>query len=160
MSQFAIVVFLLLLAIPSIVQAQDDLKVVLVAISVRDIDSTASWYKKYLGFALTDKKDFPDYKVSVGMLQKGDVHIELVRHQESIAPSSVLPKLDNPAIIRGYGKIAYEVDDIGLTVRTLKADGVKFITDLKEGSGKDFAGRKNCIVLDCDANWVQLFQRK
>ncbi len=155
-----IIALLLVLCLPATDLAQDNFKVVLVAISVRDIDSAASWYNRYIGFALTDRKDFPEYKVSVGMLQKGDVRIELVRHQESVAPGTVVPKFDNPALLRGYGKIAYEVADIDRTVHKMKAEGVKFISDVKESVGKDFAGQKNCIVLDCDGNWVQLYQRK
>ncbi len=152
--------FALLIGQPSALRSQESVTVPLIAISVRDIDSTTAWYGKYLGFTQIDKKDFPDYKMSIVILQKESVRLELVQHKESVPVSSLLPKLDNPALIQGYGKVAYEVNNIEQIVRMMKADSVRFILELQDDDIKSFEGYKSCIVLDNNGNWVQLFQRK
>jgi catechol 2,3-dioxygenase-like lactoylglutathione lyase family enzyme len=157
----AVVLFCILSTIlPASLQAQPNFKVLLIAISVRDIDSTTNWYHKYLGFNLIDKKDFPENKIGITLLENNGIRLELVRHKQSIAADSLIPRLDNPALLQGYGKIAYEVADIDQTVRTMKAEGVKFVYDLRDSATGIFAGYRSCIVLDNNCNWAQLFQRK
>ncbi len=68
--------------------------------------------------------------------------------------------MHHPDLIQGYGKVGYEVADIERVVRIMKADNVRFVYDLRESSGKEFAQYRNCIVLDNNGNWVQLYQKK
>jgi catechol 2,3-dioxygenase-like lactoylglutathione lyase family enzyme len=142
------------------VHPAEDFRILLVAISVKDLDSSVGWYQKYLGFALADKRSFPGDRVSLALLRRGTARIELVRHDQSVAPSTLVPNLDNPALIQGYGKVAYEVTDIENIVSLMKADGVKFVLDLRDSTTKDFMGYRYCIVIDNSGNWVQLYQNK
>jgi len=160
MWHFLVHVSLLALTFPMVVHPQESFRVMLVAISVKDLDSTATWYHKYLGFNLMDKKDFPDNNVTVAILENNSVRIELVQHKESVAPSKLIPKLANPALIQGYGKVAYDVADIEQIVRTMKSDSVTFVHNLRDVDRGTFVGYKSCIVLDNNGNWVQLYQKK
>lgn len=125
----------------------------LVAISVKNIDSTAAWYGRYLGFRLVEKKDFPDYKMSIGMLEKEGFNIELVQHQDSNPITKYVPNFDNPALIQGYGKIAYAVDNLDHIVTVMKAGSVRFILGVRDSKDENTG---TCIVLDNNGNWVQL----
>lgn len=145
---------------PAGLQSVEEFRIALVSISVHDIDASVEWYRKYLGFVLSDKRAFPENNVTIALLKKAQVRIELVRHAESVAPSTLVPGLENPALIRGYGKVAYEVVDIENIVKLMNADGVKFVLGLRDSTVTEFLGYKSCIVLDNSGNWVQLFQKK
>ncbi|HVO74166.1 MAG TPA: VOC family protein [Ignavibacteriaceae bacterium] len=140
-----------------IADAPKEFKVYLVAVSVKDINTAAAWYNKYLGFQFGEKKDYPESKVSIGIMTKGDFSLEIVQHKESVPVSKFIPDISNPAMIRGYGKIGYMVDNLDEIIKRMKADSVKFIIDPMQNKT---SGSKMCIVLDNDGNWVQLMEKK
>ena len=155
--QFSMLFSVLLL--PGVLKAEEGIKVTLVAISVMNIDSSAAWYHKYLGFDVVEKKNFSDRKMQIAVLKNNGVRIELVQLEKSVRTNQLIPNLKNPAIIQGYGKVAYEVMNIKKTVRMMKSNGVQFLRELGISRVGQFAGYKVCIVLDCDSNWVQLYGR-
>jgi catechol 2,3-dioxygenase-like lactoylglutathione lyase family enzyme len=132
-------------------------KVFLVSISVKNIESTAAWYHKYLNFKLGDRKDYPQNKISIGILTKDDLSLELVQHSESVPVTKFVPAISNPAVIQGYAKVGYVVENIEQLVKRMKTDSVKFVLELRESKE---TGSKMCIVLDNNGNWVQLMQQK
>jgi catechol 2,3-dioxygenase-like lactoylglutathione lyase family enzyme len=134
-----------------------DFRVFIVAISVKDINTAAGWYNKYLGFEFGEKKDYPESKVSIGIMTKGEFSLELVQHKESVPVSKFIPDISNPAVVRGYGKVGYIVDNLEEIVKRMKAGLVKFIIDPMVNKA---SGSKMCIVLDNDGNWVQLMEKK
>ena len=121
----------------------------LVAISVGDLKASEQWYERNAGFALKSEQAFPH--VAIAILEREGFQLELVQLESSVAPVQIVPG-DNPARIRGFGKLAFRVRDIDATAARLRANGVTFQMqprdDVKEGT-------RSFIVLDSEGNWIQ-----
>jgi catechol 2,3-dioxygenase-like lactoylglutathione lyase family enzyme len=124
----------------------------LVAISVADLAESVSWYRDILGFEILQQSSFPANKLSLAILQRDGFRIELVDHQDSVPPHKVVPALDNPALIQGFGKLAFQVEDLDAWSAELKAKGVRFQLEPRENPE---TGTKSFIVLDNSGNWLQ-----
>ncbi len=127
----------------------------LVAISVADREASIGWYVDNLGFRLEDKRDFPEYKLRVAMLERQGFFLELVELAGSVPPDHCVHGIDNPALLRGFGKLSFEVEDAAALAKELKARGVRF--QLKPGEDRE-PGSISFIVLDIDGNWLQFKQ--
>ncbi len=128
----------------------------LVALSVKSLDESAAWYGGVLGLRLAEKKDFPDNGLSIAILESEGFRLELVELKGSKAAADLLTDATNPASLRGFGKLAFQVDDLAETVAELKMRGAAVFRDFtdpaKPGSG-------SVIIKDNDGNWIQFFQR-
>jgi len=67
-----------------------DLKPVLAAIQVSNLDSSINFYSKYLGFDLTERKRFDDYHLEVAFLKNSQFEFELVLNDSSIDKRQIL----------------------------------------------------------------------
>jgi catechol 2,3-dioxygenase-like lactoylglutathione lyase family enzyme len=127
----------------------------LVALSVADLDETLQWYVDKLGFTLKSRRDFPDHGISIAIVNRAGFQVELVKVAGSIPASRVLPDRSNPASLQGFGKIAFEVEDLEFWAADLRASGVKFHlppTRNAEDQSTSF------IVLDNEGNWLQFIE--
>jgi catechol 2,3-dioxygenase-like lactoylglutathione lyase family enzyme len=123
----------------------------LVAISVRDLASAESWYGRNAGFVVTREIPLPDAHMTIAILSRGGFDLELVQLDGSVSPASVVPG-DNPARLRGFGKLAFRVDAVDAVAARLKANGVRFQMQPRDNPAD---GSRSFIVLDDDGNWIQ-----
>lgn len=152
---------LLSLTAPALAQSpapatSDEVRPYLVAVSVSNLETSAAWYVDHLGFRLVDKKEFPDYKLRIAILERDRFRLELVQTEGAQSPSRLAPGSDNPARILGFGKLAFLVTDVDARARRMKEKGLKLQL---EPTRDDKDGTKSFIVLDPDGNWIQLTQR-
>jgi len=132
--------------------AADVLRPALVAISVPNLSAAVHWYVDILGFKILKQAAFPDYKMSLAILERDDFRLELVELQGSSPAGKLLPGIDNPALIQGFGKLAFSVQDLDAWEARLKSKGVRF--QLKPREDRE-EGTKSFIVLDDSGNWIQ-----
>jgi len=161
-----IVVLQVSIAFSVIAQSQDtanerlskSIKPSLIAISVANVDETAKWYQDNLGFAVKEKKDFPQHSLRIAFLALNDFEIELVEDQKSVSLGTIqkhLPEADDETKIQGFVKLAFTVEDVEALASRLKRNGVRFQMELNRSNRKE--GMKSFIVRDNNGNWLQFF---
>lgn len=137
--------------------AYEKFRVGLFAISVADMDASIAWYENHLDFLLISRNDFPEYKVSVAVVERNDLQIEIVHYTASKAPSDYIKEYaKNPAIMQGIAKISFMVDNIDSLAARLESDNVKFVSNLHH---EDALNLKSFIILDNSGNWLQFSQK-
>jgi methylmalonyl-CoA/ethylmalonyl-CoA epimerase len=127
----------------------------LVAISVPDVPASIAWYRDKLGFELVRDTAFASYGVRIAELRRDAFHIELVQLDGSRAGNTLIPGLDNPALIQGFGKLAFRVPDVAAWATALEARGVTFILPIRENPADR---SRSFIVRDNAGNWLQFVQ--
>lgn len=127
----------------------------LVAISVASVDASATWYQETLGLQLVEKKTFDEQGIKVALLKSDGFRLELVELKNSVNPASCADT-SNPSALRGFSKVAFQVDDLGDVVQRLGQHGVSILHDFRSAP---LADDRSVIVKDGDGNWLQFVQR-
>jgi methylmalonyl-CoA/ethylmalonyl-CoA epimerase len=96
-----------------------------IAVAVRDIDTTAAFYRDVLGLRLVGIEEVADQKVKVAFFSIGETNIELV--MPTSEDSSVAKFLDSKG--EGLHHICYASDDIEADLANLKARGARLIDE-------------------------------
>jgi len=128
----------------------------LVAIQVSNIDSSEIWYKNSLGFALKDKKEFPDYGLKISFLELNGFELELVENKKSISRAELIKNYPKDSEIQGFAKLTFRVNNIDSADTFLKKLGVKYLFNLQKSNIPNKENQKWLIVSDPDGNWIQL----
>jgi methylmalonyl-CoA/ethylmalonyl-CoA epimerase len=97
-----------------------------IGIAVHDIEEAAKFYTEHLGLQLGGIEEVPDQKVKVAFLPIGEVRLELV--QPTSPESPVAKFLEKNG--QGFHHIAYQVEDTGVEVARLLADGVRMVDQI------------------------------
>lgn len=124
----------------------------LVAISVPNLAESVRWYVDTLAFKTVKQASFPDYKMSLAILERDGFRLELVELSGSSAPGKLVPGINNPALIQGMGKLAFTVNDLEAWEARLKSLGVRFQM-MPRKDPED--GTRSFIILDNSGNWLQ-----
>ncbi len=127
----------------------------LVAISVADVDASVAWYERVLGLSLVERKAFAQQGIRVAFLKSDGFRLELVELKNSINPATCAD-VSNPAALRGFGKFAFQVDDLAEVVKSLERHGVGILHDFRSAEA---SAERSIIVKDVDGNWLEFFQR-
>jgi catechol 2,3-dioxygenase-like lactoylglutathione lyase family enzyme len=138
------------------IEAPAGLRPYLVALSVGDIDAAAAWYVRVLGLRIADRKDFPAQGLKVAFLEADAFRLELVELKGSVSPGSCV-NVTNPASLRGFGKYAFQVDDVESLVGRLRKAEVSILHDFRSAADPS---ERSIIVKDNEGNWLQFFERK
>lgn len=117
------------------------------ALSVADIDASAKWYSEKLGLAVVMRSPQQD-KASAVVLEGGGLTVELVKHDDAIAPSKESP------LIYGFMKVGLVVDDLDKTIANLKGRGVPIFLGPFPARGNI---KSNAIIKDNAGNLIQFF---
>jgi methylmalonyl-CoA/ethylmalonyl-CoA epimerase len=123
----------------------------LIAISVPKLEEAIAWYREMLEMTLVREIPVPDQKMRIAILERDGFRVELVELAGSAAPSVLVPKSDNPALIQGFGKIGFTVAELDRWEQSLRAKGVRF--QLEPRAGAD--GSRSFIIVDRHGNWLQ-----
>jgi methylmalonyl-CoA epimerase len=96
-----------------------------IGVAVEDIDSALSLYRDALGMSLVHRETIAAQGVHAALLDVGDSHVELL---QPIGPATTVGKFLSR---RGPGMhhIAYRVDDVEATIRSLSAAGLRLIDE-------------------------------
>jgi methylmalonyl-CoA/ethylmalonyl-CoA epimerase len=103
-----------------------------IGIAVEDLEAALVPYVEGLGMEVAHREEVPTERVRVAMLPVGETKIELL---EPTDPESAIAKFIER---RGQGihHIALAVDDVGETLESLKAAGVRVIdSEPRPGAG-------------------------
>lgn len=117
-------------------------------IAVKSLQSAKEIYEK-LGLAIAPEEEVPAEKVRLVMVPVGETRLELL---EPTSDDSVIAKF---IAKRGEGlhHVCLRVPDLAATVRKLKSDGVRLISeDIKTGAG----GHRYVFVHPSSASGVLL----
>ena len=129
-----------------------DIKPVLVAMQVNNLDSSIQFYAKYLGLQLTERKKFEDYHLEIAFLKNENFELELVKNDSSVNKNLVL-KEKRAADITGFAKINFQVEQIEQVYNYLKSENVPIIVTLRKSiRNKE---HKTFIITDYEGNWIQ-----
>ncbi len=135
-------------------------RIQLIAILVEDLQRSMDWYINNLGFEIeSDKKEYPDYGLSIAMLRLGDLHLEMIQNWNAI-PVSELNILKG-SVMNGFGKIGFVVNDIEtIQARLVEMEDVEMVVGLSDLPKPGFDQRwpdKYFLIKDPDGNWIQFF---
>jgi len=126
-----------------------------VAISVANLDESIAWYEKALGLRTSDRRSFPEHGLKVAFLESEGFRLELVELKGSASPGSCAD-VTNPAL-RGFGKFAFQVDDLAALAGRFQTMGIGILRDFRSAPE---ARNRSIIIKDNDGNWLQFFQGK
>jgi methylmalonyl-CoA epimerase len=107
-----------------------------VAVATNGIDEALNFWTKSLGLENIHTEVVEDQKVRIAMLPLGESRIELLEPISDDSPISNFLKKRGP----GIHHIAVEVEDIRLTLKSLKEKGVRLIDETPR------TGAEGCLV--------------
>jgi len=134
------------------IPVKKDIKPVLVAIQVSNLDSSIHFYTKYLGLQLAERKKFEDYHLEIAFLKNKDFELELVKNDSSINKNLVL-KEKRATDITGFAKISFQVEEIEQIYNYLKSENIPIIISLRKSTRNK--EHQTFIVTDYEGNWIQ-----
>lgn len=114
---------------------------------VYDVDAAINFYTSQLGFGI-DMHPAPTF----AMLSRGDLQLLLSAPGGPGGGSAATPDGLDPKP-GGWARFQVTVDDIESTVRTLRASGARFRTDIATG-----VGGRQILIEDPSGNPVELFE--
>ena len=125
-----------------------------VALSVPDIGESIAWYQKMFGFKEVRRGAQPN-GMQTALIQHGDIRIELFQ----VPGATTLPESRrNPSEdfrTHGVKHFAFRVKDVHSVLALLQAKGVKVVFELHDYPGAAFA-----FVSDNAGNAVEIIQYK
>lgn len=117
-----------------------------IAIAVKDIDASLSFWHDALGLTLDHIEDVPSQASKVAFIPIGDSEIELV--QPTTSDSGVAKYLEKRG--EGLHHLCFEVDQIESVLESLKAKGIQLINQ----TPLELPGRKMAFIHPKSANGV------
>ena len=119
-------------------------------ISVENLDRTAEWYQRILGFKVAQRFDTnPNFLLE--QLRIPGYRIDLVKYKGSVRPAPVNP----PYLQQGWVHVVFNVQDLPAAFKELQALNVNVAAD------KDANGVPTRLVMhDPEGNEIELVNRK
>lgn len=126
------------------------------AISVRDLNASAQWYKQKLGFHEVKQSASRDGSSRAIILETDGVLLELVHSKRAVSPRALIKGYKDAYQIYGVFKVGLMVQDADHTLERLKANGVQ----IANGPYTDDALRvRSFFVRDNEGNIIQFLSR-
>ena len=125
------------------------------ALSVKDLATTAAWYRQKLGFHEVKQSASSDGRSRAIILDRDGIIVELIHHKLA-ASGTTLKKGYKPYLIYGVFKVGFIVDDVDHTLDRLKANGVP----VYNGPFNDDAlHMRSFLIRDNEGNIIQFFSK-
>ena len=124
-----------------------------VGIVVRNLEESASWYERHLGFERVYDYAFPGARVM--FIARGDLRLELFQTEGSVPMAPERERAETKLKIGGINHLAITVDDLDATLEDLKAQGAAVASepqDVPDGEGDRFA-----FIRDNEGMLIELF---
>ena len=119
-------------------------KSAVVRYQVRDVDRSAAFYTRHLGFGLTQRSG------PIAIVSRGDLHLLLSGSEASGGRPLPDGRRQAPG---GWNRIVAYVDSLDATIAALKEAKVRFMNEVEAGPGG-----KQILVEDPDGNPIELHQ--
>jgi catechol 2,3-dioxygenase-like lactoylglutathione lyase family enzyme len=126
-------------------------------LSVANLDETASWYERALGFRTVRSMHFaaqnPEYSARVAFLQADGGRLELLEDQLFIAVRR--PNPPRHAAMQGVSQLALYVEDLDAAVEQLQSRDIPLVmgpVTVEE------LGIRACFIRDNEGNLIELLQ--
>ena len=114
---------------------------------VDDVDRAIDFYTRQLGFTLVMHPAPP-----FAMLSRGDLRLVLSAPNPGGGGGQAMPDGTMPQP-GGWNRFAIQVEDLAVTVQTLRAAGARFRNDIVTG-----VGGRQILVEDPSGNPIELFE--
>ena len=125
------------------------------ALSVKNLDATAAWYKQKLGFHEIKQGASPDGKSRAIILERDGAVLELIHHKQAVSGSALM-KGYKTYLVHGIFKVGFIVDDVDHTLQRLKANGVP----IANGPYTDEPMHmRTFMIRDNEGNYIQFFSK-
>ena len=113
---------------------------------VNDVSESCEFYVKHFGFEVEDQ-----FGPAMAILKKDDLNLWLAGPPSSAGQ----PMADGTKPVPGaWSRFVFAIEDIDVTVATLKGQGVKFKNEILRGGG-----RAQILCEDPSGNVIELMQR-
>ena len=137
--------------------APADMKPVLAAIQVENLDISIHFYSTFLGFQLKERKSFPDYNLEIAFIQINGFELELVKNSKSLKKNKILDE-NNATDMTGFAKLSFEVSNIRQLYDHLQSKNIKMMVTLRESNRNNQC--LTFIAADPENNWIQFTGKK
>ena len=125
------------------------------ALSVADVEATATWYQTHLGFTEFERMDLPQRDMYLRFLKRGHFTLELAQRGDAVTVSDHV-KVSKKSQVRGYYKWGLLVEDLDTFAEKLRAADVRFHGEVFDDPR---FGVRTVVVADNEGNLVQLFEK-
>jgi catechol 2,3-dioxygenase-like lactoylglutathione lyase family enzyme len=132
------------------------LKLSHVALSVSDLDTSVVFYSKIFGFSPVEKFQDQSSDLTVCLLKKDDITLELFKFKEYSPLPQYRKNLDSDLKTLGAKHFAFEVDTIEIWYEKLKSANVTFVTDVCTLEN----GAKYFFIKDPDGILVEVIEKE
>ena len=124
------------------------------ALSVKNLEATATWYTEMLGFTAERQFSFPEVNTEViHLISPAGIRLELLHTPDAASSPDEGKDAFTAIATRGSKHIGLRVADISEAVAYLKSKGV---TVLHEMTVVEKAGVTNAWILDNEGNQIEL----
>jgi len=102
-----------------------------IAISVSNINKSTHFYRKHFGFRLTEKYSNKEIGLTIALIKKGGISLELFEFKKHKKLPAYRKVLDNDLRTLGVKHFSFTPPDIEEAYKRLKKSGVKFATPIR-----------------------------
>ena len=121
-----------------------------VALSIRNLDVSADFYKNVFGFIEVKRFERKDLGGKAVFLKLNDMQIEIWQFDKQVKNKDDFSNLN----ILGIKHIAFEVDNIEEKHKELKSKGIN-ISEPRMGA----SGSRHCLLKDPDGLPIELYEK-
>lgn len=126
------------------------------AISVDDLEATLAWYQEKLGFTVTQRMEFPDWRGCGAFARLGAIQIEIFQFDQHAPMPLERFTVEGDLCVVGLKHFAFEVDDLDMAFAELSARGVEFATPI--GHVPNTNGDRYTMFKDNNGILIELYQ--
>ncbi len=126
-----------------------------IALSVSDLDKSAHFYRKHFGFRLTEEYPHKEAGLTIAVLKKNDIALELFEFKKSHALPNYRKGLNTDLKTIGAKHFSFAVADIERAYKRLKKSGVRFATPICIFDN----GLKYFFIKDPDGILVEIIEK-
>jgi methylmalonyl-CoA/ethylmalonyl-CoA epimerase len=125
-----------------------------VTLSIADLEALANWYVTKLGFAVVQRKSYPEFNTAVVFLEKNGFRVELIKDGKAVTG---VHRQDPPAhtAVHGISQFAFETADVAALKQELRERGVPITWEF----ANDELGVSFLFIRDLEGNLIQFLQR-
>jgi catechol 2,3-dioxygenase-like lactoylglutathione lyase family enzyme len=126
-----------------------------IALSVSKLDKSIAFYRKHFGLKCAEKYLHKETGLTIAVLKKGDVGLELFEFKKYKPLPEYRKDLDTDLRTIGVKHFSLEIGNIARLYKKLKRAKVSFATDMRVFDN----GRRYFFIKDPDGNLVEMMER-
>lgn len=151
------VLVLLLLSLAGKIYAQEprfEYEPYFSAIIVRNIDSSAKWYRSVFGLTTQNEINDVQHSPRVIILESPVFLLELLELKGSLIPNEILKGKGEATRIQGHFKSGFKVTDMDACLKRLESLKITVPAVYTDATSK----KRNFLITDPDGNLLQFFE--